>query len=404
MNKSIRNPRILIICAVCTITYLGLLWSCSEETYNPGIQAPVIKSIDPPAAFPGQEVEIAGRNFSSAVTGNTVSFNGTDATIISTTTLAIKVLVPDGAVSGDVKVTTNNLTSEGFTFTVTEPVIPAITSLDPATAKVGSEIVISGINFSTTAGENKVSFNGVEATVTEATATTLTVIVPAGTTSGDVTVTVDGESNGLYFTLIESMTVSVQIPPNSSDDAEEGALNGAVALESSDLELGEYDTWAAIDDVPQGVQTIGLRFTGVTIPQGATILSASIQFTCDVGGSDPAEMTIYGENTADALTYTEELYSISGRPRTTAKAVWQIPEWIARGDAGAAQRTVDLAALVQEIVNRVDWASGNSMAFILEPSGDTLNETSSDGGREAEASEGHADGTQAAVLTVVYDE
>ena len=115
-------------------------------------------------------------------------------------------------------------------------------------------------------------------------------------------------------------------------------------------------------------------------------------------------MTIYGENVADAVTYTNDPYNISTRSKTVENAVWDIPEWVDEGDAGPAQQTPELAAIVQEIVNRGDWAAGNSMAFILEPSGDTINETSSSGGREAEASEGSGSGTQAAVLTVVYDE
>ena len=405
MNKLNKNSHILKVFTICIVTILGLLWSCSEEEYNPGIQAPEITEIDPASGFPGQEVTIIGRNFSSAVAGNQVSFNGTDATIISTTTLAINAVIPDEVATGNVNVTvtTNDLTSEAYAFTVTEPVIPTITSLDPSSGKVGSTVVITGTDFSTVPEENIVSFNGTFAGVDECTSTSITTSVPAGATTGPVTVTVDGESNGIIFTVIESFTFIRQIPLESSDDAEEGALNGAMALESSDLELGEYDTWTQ-DGIEQGVQTIGLRFTDVTIPQGATILSATIQFTCDAGGDDPAEMTIYGENVADAVTYTNEPYNISTRSKTVENSVWNIPEWVDEGDAGPAQQTPELAAIVQEIVNRGDWAAGNSMAFILEPSGDTINETSSSGGREAEASEGSGSGTQAAVLTIVYDE
>jgi len=54
-------------------------------------------------------------------------------------------------------------------------------------------------------------------------------------------------------------------------------------------------------------------------------------------------------------------------------------------------------------VARGDWVSGNSIAFIMEPSGGTENETSSSGGREAESSDGSSSGTLAPVLTIVYD-
>ena len=385
-------------------TVIVFLRSCAEEAYNPGIQPPVITEIGPEAAFPSQVVVIYGKNFSSAAAGNTVSFNGTAATVIKTTTLAITTTVPDGATSGNVTVSTNNLTSEGFPFTVTEPIIPTITSIDPTTGKVGATVIITGTNFSTTPGRNIVSFNGTEATVTASTETEITTTVPAGATTGPVTVTVDGESNGIVFTVIEANQLIVQIT-QSSDDAEEGGENGAMCNTSSDLELGEFDTWTQ-GGVAQGLQTIGLRFNEITIPQGSKILAANLTFTCDVGGSNPAQLTIYGENIANAETFKDynlnpddHSFNITTRPRTLANAVWDIPEWTTAGDAGLAQQTTDLAAIVQEIVDRGDWISGNSMVFILEPSGPSLGVTSSSAGREAEA----IDGTAATKLTVIYE-
>ena len=80
-------------------------------------------------------------------------------------------------------------------------------------------------------------------------------------------------------------------------------------------------------------------------------------------------------------------------------AVWDIPTWENVGDAGVAQQTVDLAAIVEAIVNREDWASGSSMAFVMEHSGPSIGVTESSGGREAEA----GPGSDAAILTVIYD-
>jgi hypothetical protein len=386
------------------IAVMGLSWSCKEEIYNPGIQAPVITEIGPEAAFPGQQVVIYGKNFSSAAAGNAVSFNGVAATVIKTTTLAIPTTVPAGATSGDVTVITNNLTSQGYSFTVTEPVIPVITSLDPEIGKVGTTVIITGINFSTTPGKNIVSFNGTEATVTASTDTSITTTVPAGATTGPVTVTVDGESNGIVFTVIEANILVVEIN-QSSDDAEEGGNNGAMTTTSSDLELGEYDTWTQ-GGVEQGLQTIGLRFNDITIPQGSNILAANLTFTCDVPGAGPVQLTIFGEDVANAETFKDynlnpddHSFNITNRPRTLESVVWDVPEWLNAGDAGMAQQTPDLAGIVQAIVNRVDWASGNSMVFIMEHSGPSIGVTSSSGGREAEA----IDGTAVTALTITYE-
>ncbi|MFT5142970.1 MAG: hypothetical protein ACI80V_001015 [Rhodothermales bacterium] len=45
------------------------------------------------------------------------------------------------------------------------------------------------------------------------------------------------------------------------------------------------------------------------------------------------------------------------------------------GPAGSDQETPDLKALVQEIVNRSGWGSGNSMAFIITGSGERTAES-----------------------------
>ena len=70
----------------------------------------------------------------------------------------------------------------------------------------------------------------------------------------------------------------------STDDAEEGA-SGSMLLTSSDLEL-VYD---------YGDQTVGMRFNGVDIPQGATILNATVQFQVDESNSGPTSLTIEGQ-------------------------------------------------------------------------------------------------------------
>ncbi|WMW77971.1 LamG-like jellyroll fold domain-containing protein [Flavobacterium sp. 20NA77.7] len=59
---------------------------------------------------------------------------------------------------------------------------PTITSFSPISGAVGSTVTITGTGFNTTATNNIVSFDGVSATVTSATATSLNVTVPYGTT------------------------------------------------------------------------------------------------------------------------------------------------------------------------------------------------------------------------------
>ena len=383
---------------ISMVAIIGL-WSCDDDD-DTVILAPTITALSPDNGMEGAEVTITGKNFASTAALNMVSFNGTAATVIAANSMALITNVPVGATTGDVTVTTNDLTSAGVLFTVTAPVIPTITSVDPTSGAIGDIVTITGTNFSTTSADNVVSFNGGAASVTASTATTITTIVPATAVTGNLTVTVDGQiSNGVSFTFtgvpVNTLTVLISA---DEDDVEEGANNGAIALTSSDLELGEYDTWTQ-DGIEQGLQTIGLRFNSITIPASATIVEAYIQFTCDKEGALDAEMTFYGENVGNSAVYDETPYGVTSRTKTTANAVWVIPEWVAAGDAGDAQKTVDLASIVQEIVNRGDWASGNSMNFIMEPSGSSLGVTDPDGGREAEAGVGD----DSATLVIIYE-
>jgi uncharacterized protein (DUF2141 family) len=69
---------------------------------------------------------------------------------------------------------------------------PAVASFSPASGPVGTTVTITGANFSSVAANNTVYFGAVKATVTSATATSLTVTVPVGATYQPITVTTDG--------------------------------------------------------------------------------------------------------------------------------------------------------------------------------------------------------------------
>ena len=165
-----------------------------------------------------------------------------------------------------------------------------------------------------------------------------------------------------------------------SDDAEQGA-SGGVGLTSSDLELTTDGT---------DVQSIGLRFAGLAIPRGAPIQAAWIQFQTDEATSAGTALTLQGEASDNAVTFASGTNNIGARPRTAAAVAWSPPAWNVVNEAGAAQRTPDLASIVQQIVNRGGWNSGNALAFIVTGSGS----------RVADSFEGTATG--AALLHVVF--
>lgn len=66
---------------------------------------------------------------------------------------------------------------------------PTISSFTPA-GSITSTVTITGTNFSTTPANNIVKFNGITATVMASTATSITTTLPAGATSGPISITI----------------------------------------------------------------------------------------------------------------------------------------------------------------------------------------------------------------------
>lgn len=158
-----------------------------------------------------------------------------------------------------------------------------------------------------------------------------------------------------------------------SDDSEQNVGTGAMSLSSSDLELrnlGNNDGY------------VGMRWTGVTIPQGSTIDSAKIQFQVDEADAAVAlTVTFRGEDIDDAPTFTTTTSNLSDRTETTASINWAIPTWGTIGARGPDQLTSDLKTIVQEIVDRPGWVSGNDLVIMIKA-------WSGNGDRVAEAGPG----------------
>jgi 2',3'-cyclic-nucleotide 2'-phosphodiesterase (5'-nucleotidase family)/uncharacterized protein YjdB len=165
----------------------------------------------------------------------------------------------------------------------------------------------------------------------------------------------------------------------ASDDMEEwvtGDDAGQLDFNSSDLEIG-LEKPGSGDGTPQYV---GIRFADLGIPAGATITDAYIQFTVDEVKSpaNPFSVSIVAEDSANAATFnsgntstTVVPYDISSRAMTAESVTWALDGnptlWTVVGEAGEYQRTPDLSSLVQTIIDKDGWASGNAMTFILHP-------------------------------------
>jgi hypothetical protein len=167
--------------------------------------------------------------------------------------------------------------------------------------------------------------------------------------SDSVTVTVDPAG-----TVSRSFAIA-----SGFDDAEQLLPNGSGKLSSSDLDLGFDGTTA---------NTAGLRFVGVDVPHGATILSASLQFRADETDSAAAVLAIAAEAIGDAPPFSSSSGDISNRTVGTQQVGWAVPAW-SKGVAGPDQASPDIAAVIQEVVNRADWATNNALALVITGTG-----------------------------------
>lgn len=114
--------------------------------------------------------------------------------------------------------------------------------------------------------------------------------------------------------------------------------------------------------------TIITRFPGITIPQAAIINVAWVRFTSgqpSTGGPLPiARMHADPVDNAVAPTTLAEAQALRVRSGVPPFVDWTIPDWAAGGDFGSPQQTPNIRTVVQAIVDRAGWASGNALMVV----------------------------------------
>src|SRR5580658_2640145 len=146
--------------------------------------------------------------------------------------------------------------------------IPGITSLSPTSGVVGATVTITGTNFGatqvTSTGTSTVTFNGIAATPTSWSATSIVVSVPAGATTGNVVVTVNGEaSSGFSFTVVATPTIS-SLSPTSA------AAGAPVTITGSNFGATQGTSTVTFNGVAASPTSWSATSIVVTVPVGAT--------------------------------------------------------------------------------------------------------------------------------------
>lgn len=156
--------------------------------------------------------------------------------------------------------------------------VPAIASISPLSGPVGTQVTITGSNFSASTGENIIFFGSVQAEITGTPSTTqLTVIVPAGATYQQISVLVNGlrATSTLYFTV--TSTFNCALTKHSFD----AKIDFATGLIPSAIVSGDINNDGKID-----MAVANLLDASVTVYQNissATTVNFSSN-TIDIGG------------------------------------------------------------------------------------------------------------------------
>jgi len=177
----------------------------------PGFTAiPAIAAFSPAIGTEGTILKIKGTSLLD-VTGVTIGgIPAVSFTVISADSITAKVgLGASGSVA--LIAPANTVSRPGFTYA--NP--PAITSFTPLSGPIGTAITITGTNFHPVAAENIVLFGTLRATVTAASATSLTVTVPAGATAHNISITANGLTAFSSRTFQTTFTGGGAITPTS---------------------------------------------------------------------------------------------------------------------------------------------------------------------------------------------
>lgn len=156
-----------------------------------------------------------------------------------------------------------------------------ITTFAPASGTVGTTIIISGTSFSATPGNNLVKFNGTAAGVTDATTTSLTVVVPSQATTGKITV----EVNGNTATSSSDFTVLAPPPTITGFTPASGIVGTSVTISGTNFNDNVVDNVVKFNNTTATITSATSTQLIVTVPQDATTGTISVAVGTAIGTS-----------------------------------------------------------------------------------------------------------------------
>ena len=237
---------------------ISIMWILCAVAAN-AASGPTITGLSITSGAVGAGVTISGSGFGNNQGTSSVKFNGTPVSSVSSWSASqLVVVVPSAATSGSIVVTVSGRSSNGVSFTILPT--PVLSSINPNMAAAGTAVTLIGSNFGSTQG--LVVFpNDVWATVSAWSDTSISAIVPAGDTTGLVSVSASGvTTNGVMFKGIPY--ISYISPgfgsPGSSvtiNGINFGSTQGSVSFGSISANITSWSSGQIIAVVPSGASS-----------------------------------------------------------------------------------------------------------------------------------------------------
>lgn len=160
---------------------------------------------------------------------------------------------------------------------------PSIGSFTPASGPAGTEVTITGSNFSSIRESNIVEFNGIQAQVRSATTTEIVATVPSGATDGFITVTLGTQT---ATTDPDTFDVTATPTPNiTSFEPTSGYPGQSVKIRGSNFSVTPSDNAVEFNGTQADVTAASMTELTAIIPDGATDGPISVTVEGQTGSS-----------------------------------------------------------------------------------------------------------------------
>jgi hypothetical protein len=245
--------------------------------------------------------------------------------------------------------------------------VPSVSGIAPAPAGIGQSVTVTGTNFGATQGASTLKFfNNKTAVPTAWSATSITAPVPTGAATGNVTVTVGGQtSTGVSFTVMGAPNIS-SLSPTSGPVGLSITVNGTnfgatqsgstVKFNGTLATPTNWTTTAITVPVPAGATTGGVVVRVGTVDSNArtfTVLpSPSISSLSLTSGLPGTSVTITGTN----FGATKGSSTVKFNGMTAATTSWSST------NIGA---TVPAGATTGNVVVTVSSVASNGVLFTV---------------------------------------